>query len=316
MSNFEKSWDLRERVSNTASGPRRVFHGPIEGENELEKALAIDVFGSWAWVTMWDEVAGDLLGDVIAFLRSKNLEGAVLLDRTKPASDSLPELIYGSVPEEKFSVQEGQWKVWIDLKEHRHPGLFLDLFPLREKLFRSQSGKEVLNLFCFTGSISVASRAGGASKVTSIDLSKATIDWARENWLLNGFPIEESDFIYGDVFEWLQRFAKKGREFDTVISDPPSFSRGKLGVFSTTKDLVPLHEALMKVVRVGGSLITVINSEKVLLRDFESSINAAARSTNTEWKWNESISVPESFCGRKVTPEKSYLKGRILNRIR
>lgn len=69
-------------------------------------------------------------------------------------------------------------------------------------------------------------------------------------------------FIYGDVFEWLPKFIKKNKQCGTILCDPPSFSRLlKNGVFSTNKDSQRLHELILPLLKVGGVLVTSINSE-------------------------------------------------------
>src|SRR6202041_44691 len=142
----------------------------------------------------------------------------------------------------------------------KHPGLFLDHAPLRAWLKENSKGLNVLNTFAYTGSLSVAAGVGGAKKVTTLDLSRPTLEWARENWELNRLAEKNSDFIFGDYFEWIPRLAKKNQLFDCVILDPPSFSRGKKGGFSTTKDLRTLHELALDCVAPEGVLVTSINS--------------------------------------------------------
>ena len=83
---------------------------------------------------------------------------------------------------------------------------------------------EVLNCFAYTCAFSVCAALGGA-RATSLDLSRKYLDWGRRNFELNGLDPAAHDFIYGDVFDWLKRLAKKGRSFDVILLDPPTFSR-------------------------------------------------------------------------------------------
>src|SRR5690606_24981460 len=150
--------------------------------------------------------------------------------------------LFGEVPAGHFSVSEGGRSFLVQLQGVRHPGLFLDLAPLRDWLQARSQGWRVLNAFAYTGSLSVAAGRGGASHVTTIDLSRPTIRWAEENWRENVLPESSARFIAGDVFEWLPRLRREKAEYDCLILDPPSFSRGKKGSFSTAKDLRRLHE--------------------------------------------------------------------------
>ena len=71
------------------------------------------------------------------------------------------------------------------------------------------------------------SRGESRAKTTSLDLSKKYLDWGKRNFALNGIDAPAHDFIFGDTFDWLRRFAKKNRAFDCIILDPPTFSQSK-----------------------------------------------------------------------------------------
>src|SRR6202040_322297 len=95
---------------------------------------------------------------------------------------------------------------------------------------------EVLNTFAYTCGFSVAAAKAGA-RATSLDLSKKYLEWGKRNFALNQLDPAAHDFIFGDVFDWLRRLAKKGRAFDVVILDPPTFSQSReAGTFQAEKD--------------------------------------------------------------------------------
>src|SRR5690606_27904615 len=97
---------------------------------------------------------------------------------------------------------------------------------LRDFLFKNANGKNVLNLFCYTGSISVAAAKGGA-RVTSIDMSNTYLDWAYENFLLNDIDPKKHVFFQADVLKELIVRKEQNETFDIIILDPPSFSNSK-----------------------------------------------------------------------------------------
>ncbi|MCM2323416.1 MAG: class I SAM-dependent methyltransferase, partial [Oligoflexia bacterium] len=194
----------------------------------------------------------------------------------------------------------------------RHPGLFLDHAPLRQWLRRRARDWRVLNTFAYTGSLSVAAGAGGARQVTTLDLARPAIQWAEENWRLNGFSDERARFIAGDVFEWLPRLKREGQTFDCVILDPPSFSHGKKGNFSTSKDLPRLHALALELLAPGGTLVTSINSAQVSWARFERDVAEAARERRRELEVLAQIDLPETFPTRLGAAQDRYLKGWIL----
>jgi len=305
------------------SGAIRLFNGPGESAHAELRELAIDLFRQGErdhfWLTQWKRLSPATLDSVCDFLSRSILDrefkaslgSIVLMDRSGIASESEAKSIYGVPPSGRFSVLEWGVPYRIQLENTKHPGLFLDHAELRRWLLRTQKNKTVLNLFSYTGSLSVASGAGGASRVTTLDLSKSTIEWAKENWANAGLSTDAGDFIYGDVFEWLPKFKKKDLLFDTILCDPPSFSRSKNGTFSTQKDTQRLHESILPLIRPGGILITSINSENVTERQFLKDIEAAAERCKCSLRVLSRIDLPPTFPTGMDLKER-YLKGFFL----
>lgn len=302
----------------------RVFHGPGESRGPLSN-WAIDQYGDHYWVTEWDggvkgasAAANDeTLAGIAKFLRGQGAGAAVVLRRPGQGIPSEPALLLGDKFPDRYVATEGPAKFWIQMEGVRHPGLFLDHLPLRRWLMKSSAKKRVLNTFAYTGSLSVAAGLGGAEHVTTLDLSKATTRWAQENWELNSLPSgDRARFIGGDVFEWLPRLKKGGEKFDYVILDPPSFSRGHKGSFSTAKDLPRLHKLAMDLIPVGGVLITSINSANVSWDAFEDDVLKAAEEARQQYEELFQIEQPETFPVSPSNPATRYLKGWGLRRVR
>ena len=314
MCELQDAWSRREKRGLLAeSEALRIFHGPGEGVGDT-RDIAIDRFGDHYWVTQWEspEMKSDLTKRVTEFLGGIGARSAVMLRRPAKGVPAEASAILGAPPAEAFAVAEGRGRFLIRLIGVTHPGLFLDHAPLRTWLAKHSREWKVLNTFAYTGSLSVAAGLGGASHVTTLDLSKTTLDWARENWKCNGLSEGSGRFISGDVFEWLPRLKRSNEKFDCVILDPPSFSRGKKGSFSTAKDLEKLHELAMRVLGPQGVLITSINSSNVTWKRFETDVASAAKSAGREFEVLHRIELPESFPVRPEAPEEGYLKGWVL----
>lgn len=320
---LQKAWSWRHSQGLIVpDGALRIFHGPGEGSGPLEW-LAIDRFGDHYWVTEWERQNASksdgrrdpsafeaVKAELETFLREvASAKSAVILRRPERGIAPLSEAFFGEVPAQPFVGGEADARFWIRFSGVRHPGLFLDHRPLREWLRESCKGIEVLNTFAYTGSLSVAAALGGATGVTTLDLSKPTIQWASENWSLNGFPAESGRFISGDVFEWLPRLKREGKVFGGVILDPPSFSRGKKGNFSTAKDLTRLHRLALDLIVSGGFLATSINSANVSWKKYERDVQESASETRCRLKVVQRIELPANFPVRRE--EDRYLKGWI-----
>ena len=313
ISQLDVAWKWRESKGLFAqSDALRVFHGPSEGLRELSR-IAIEKFGSHYWIFEWERgesaVSPELRKVLERFLIGKGATSAVFLERPEKGVPADPVVLFGEPPS-FLDVREGPLKFRIRFLGTRHPGLFLDHQPRREWLCKNAHGMKVLNTFAYTGSLSVAAGVGGASHVTTLDLSKPTLKWAEENWSLNDLSTDRARFIHGDYFEWLPRLKREiaagADPFDCVVLDPPSFSRGKKGSFSTSKDLEKLHELAFDVLKPGGVLVTSINSENVSWLAFEKDVQSSAR--GLKYSVISKITAPETF------PKATYLKGWILKR--
>ncbi len=135
----------------------------------------------------------------------------------------------------RFEVFEGDLKFIVDLDQYLDTGLFLDHRETRRLVAREvrQLAKRldrkprVLNLFAYTGAFSVWAAHAGA-EVTTCDLSNTYIDWAEENFRINGIDPAEHRFERTDVTRWLsQEFRRSQERWDIAILDPPTFSRSK-----------------------------------------------------------------------------------------
>lgn len=84
----------------------------------------------------------------------------------------------------------------------------------------------VLNLFAYTGGATMAASKAGADEVVHVDASKGIISWAKENMELNHLQDHTIRFIVDDVMKFVKREIRRGRKYDGIIMDPPSYGRG------------------------------------------------------------------------------------------
>ncbi|WP_413289145.1 class I SAM-dependent methyltransferase [Bdellovibrio sp. HCB337] len=169
--------------------------------------------------------------------------------------------------EEYFPIRESQAQLLVNLYDYLDTGLFLDHRPMRQTIFKSSQGKRFLNLFCYTGSVSVFAALGGA-KTTSVDMSQTYLAWAQENFKQNQIPVSEHEFVNMNALEYLSQ--KQGRElFDVIFLDPPTFSNSKKmeEAFEVEKDQDFLVEKAMGLLRPEGILYFSNNKRKFKLSE-------------------------------------------------
>lgn len=165
-----------------------------------------------------------------------------------------------------FPVHENGLQFLINLTDYLDTGLFLDHRITRKMVMDNAAGKRVLNLFAYTGSFSVYAAAGNAESITTVDLSNTYLNWAKKNFLLNNFPVDNKyDFIKADVTNYLSTLSPNS--FDLIIMDPPTFSNSKAmkGFLDIRDGHVSLINDALKALDENGILIFSTNSSRFRL---------------------------------------------------
>jgi 23S rRNA (cytosine1962-C5)-methyltransferase len=181
-------------------------------------------------------------------------------------------------PVQRFPILENGLTYLINFGEGLASGLFLDQRENRRRLLTGKlAGKRVLNCFAYTCAFSVAAAKAGAL-TTSVDLSRKYLDWGKDNFRANDLDPAGHDFIFGDVFEWLKRFAKRGQTWDVVLLDPPTFSTTKKGrAFRAERDYLELAKLAATLVTPGGTLFCSTNQRGFAPEEFERTIRQCGR---------------------------------------
>jgi 23S rRNA (cytosine1962-C5)-methyltransferase len=150
----------------------------------------------------------------------------------------------------------------VNLTDYLDTGLFLDHRLTRQRVREGAAGKDVLNLFAYTGSFSVYAAAGGARSVQTVDLSKTYLAWAEKNMQLNALEQASHTFIHADVKQYLPELPPEA--FDLVVMDPPTFSNSKRmkDFLDIQKDHVQLLNQVLRAVRPGGNVYFSTNFTK------------------------------------------------------
>jgi 23S rRNA (cytosine1962-C5)-methyltransferase len=240
--------------------------------------------------------------------------------RRTTAAEASPQPVLGEAAPERFEICENGVRFEMGFNEGYSTGLFLDQRDNRRRfltghiaadfsLLKSEIGNrksEILNVFAYTCGFSVCAAKAGA-RTTSLDLSKKYLEWGRRNFALNGLDPAAHDFIYGDAFDWLRRLAKKGRAFDAVALDPPTFSQSKEhGVFRAEKDYGKLVAAALPLVRPGGVMFASTNAADWPPEKFLADVEKAIRLARRKILQRHHVPQPPDFPISRAEP--AYLK--------
>ncbi len=192
--------------------------------------------------------------------------------------DSTP--LIGPAVEPEITVHEYGLLFAIRPYDGYSVGLFPDHRENRQRVRAQSKGKDVLNLFCYTGSFSVVAAAGGATSVTSVDVAKKNLEWSRRTFSLNGQDAAAHSFVCEDARAYLARAKRRGTTFDMIILDPPTFAhgKGKRGSFSVADDLAEMTAAAIETLRPDGVMMISSNYRKFSLKDLRAKVRQAAGS--------------------------------------
>lgn len=161
-------------------------------------------------------------------------------------------------------IKEHQAEFIVNLHDYLDTGLFLDHRPMRQVIYKEAQGKKFLNLFSYTGAVSVMAALGGATHVTSVDLSANYQEWARKNFEHNKISLKEHNFIVQNALDYLTKAVNK---FDLIFLDPPTFSNSKKmeDDFEVEKDQIQLVQNCLRLLNPGGTLYFSNNKRKFKL---------------------------------------------------
>ncbi len=238
--------------------------------------------------------------------------------RQSKVADASPQLVFGEAAPERFEILENGIRYEMSFNEGYSVGLFLDQRDNRRRFLTSHIAanfpipeignlkSEILNCFAYTCGFSVCAAKAGA-RTTSLDLSKKYLEWGKRNFALNGLDPAAHNFIYGDAFDWLRRLAKKGRAFDAIVLDPPTFSQSKeTGVFRVEKNFGDLVAAVLPVLKPNGVLLASTNAADWPPEKFLASVEAAVRATKRKIVKQHYVPQPPDFPVSREEP--AYLK--------
>lgn len=263
-----------DRRTPLAADPATTLYRLINGTHDGLPGLTVDRYEDVLVASIYDDseripplpIPAALVDALVAAAAPRALYVKYRPRTASRVSDEQMELlspplpVYGSAssPSELTAVEEGL-RYLIRPGEALSTGLFADMREGRARVRAWASGKTVLNCFAYTCGFGLAAVAGGAARALNLDLSKQVLAWGQDNYRLNGLTPDPHDFVFGDVFDWLGRLARRGDRFDLVVLDPPGFSRTKTGRFSAAQDYDQLAALAARVTSPSGAILACSN---------------------------------------------------------
>ena len=240
-----------------------------------EYNVAIDIYGDYLVIqeyaapkTIDEQKAKKRLQEVLYWapkVLQVPTDKVILKTRAKQTGKNQYQRVDKS--KQSITVNEHGALFKINLWDYLDTGLFLDHRKTRQIVAKKSKNKSLLNLFAYTGSVSVQAALHGASAITTVDMSNTYLNWAQDNFDLNKLNGHKYQFIQADCLDWLK---KNTTTFDIIFIDPPTFSNSKRmeDSFDVERDHVALITDALKSLAEGGEIFFT-NNKRNFKMDFE-----------------------------------------------
>ncbi|CAN5846295.1 23S rRNA (cytosine(2499)-C(5))-methyltransferase [soil metagenome] len=308
------AWNHRTPLVQQDTTGFRVVHG----ENDGLPGLIIDRYAesvviklySVAWIPYLRNVL-DSLGSILDAERI-----VVRLSRTvQQAGEDLygledGRILHGAALCGPVLFRENGLVFEADLVRGQKTGFFLDQRDNRARVERLSARRSVLNVFAYTGGFSLYAARGGATEVTSLDISQPALAAAQRNFAHNdtdpGVVASRHHLLEGDAFTRLQEIGESGGRYDLVILDPPAFAKAQAEIDRALRSYQKLIRLGLGVLAPGGILVAASCSSRITADRFTEAVTGAAQRIGRPLQLFEqtghALDHPISF------PEGAYLK--------
>lgn len=310
---LEVALDMR-RSLGLVDNPQNDTYRLVHGEGDNLPGLIIDVYGQTAVIQAHSagmhvyrmeiaEALSDVMGNIVKHIYYKS-------ETTLPFKADLgPEngFIKGG-SSENVALENGL-KFHVDWLKGQKTGFFVDQRENRLLLEKYAKGRNVLNMFCYTGGFSFYAMRGGANLVHSVDSSAKAIDLTNKNVELN-FPGDVRHQAYAeDAFKFLDRM---GDQYDLIILDPPAFAKHRDALRNALRGYSKLNAKAFEKIKPGGILFTFSCSQVVDKKDFRNAVFTAAAQSGRSVRILHQLTQPGDHPVNIYHPEGEYLKGLVL----
>ena len=307
--NYRRSLGLTDNIETTAF---RL----VNGEGDFLPGLIIDwyngnivlQFHSYGMYRLRDTFVKALLnlfGDKVKSIYDKS---SATLPET-PGLQAADQLLHGSFNE--VLVRENGVPFYIDIVNGQKTGFFLDQRENRHLVGHYSAGKDVLNLFCYSGGFSAYALKGGARSVDSVDISKKAIELTEKNIAELGTSFAEKHHAFAEnVFDFLEKVPDYG--YEVVVLDPPAFAKHHKVKDQGIKGYRNLNRLAMRKVAKGGFLFTFSCSQAISKDDFQTIVFSAAAMEGIPLRVVRHLEAGADHPVDIFHPEGSYLKGMLV----
>lgn len=310
---LSEAFSLRSALQLTGREDNTIYR-LVHGEGDRLPGLVIDVYGKTAVMqahSVGMHVCRETIADALIAASNGLIENVYYKSETTLPfkADLHQENGFLRGHDDGNIALENGLKFHIDWLRGQKTGFFVDQRENRSLLEHYAKGRNVLNMFCYTGGFSVYALRGNAKLVHSVDSSSKAIDLTRANAELN-FPNDSRHEAFAeDAFKFLEQ---AGSNYDLIVLDPPAFAKHKDALRNALKGYTRLNTIAFKKIRKGGIVFTFSCSQAVNKDQFRLAVFTAAAQSGRHVRILHQLHQPADHPINIYHPESEYLKGLVL----
>lgn len=313
MDRINAAWKLRQNLGLLSTEETNVFRW-INAEGDGLPGLIVDFYNGTAVLQMHSVGMYKARDYIVACLIE--VAGSRLKTVFDKSSATLPfkakltikdDYLFGQKYDNIVKEYGNQFK--IDWEEGQKTGFFIDQRENRKLLGKYAEGRNVLNMFGYTGGFSVYALKNNANLVHTVDASQKATILTDENVTLNFPGIQSHKSFTMDAFEF---FDNPADNYDLIILDPPAFAKHQNVLSNALQGYKKLNRRAFEIIQSGGILFTFSCSQVVSKENFRKSVFAAAANVGRNVRILNQLSQPSDHPVSIYHPEGEYLKGLVL----
>ena len=310
---LENALNVRQALGLIGNPETNAFR-LVHGEGDEMPGLIIDFYNGTAVMQM-HSIGMYLIRQQLANLL-KEVMGDQLLAVYDKSSKTIPfkadinpvdGFLLGESNPQIVSEYGNKFKV--DWEEGQKTGFFIDQRENRHLLQEYSKGRDVLNMFCYTGGFSFTAMRGGANLVHSVDASAKAIDLTNENVELNFPGDKRHEAFTADAFDFMRDIKDK---YDLIVLDPPAFAKHRAALSQALQGYKRINTRAFEQIKSGGIVFTFSCSQVVSKEKFREAVFSAAAISGRSVRILHQLTQPADHPVSIYHPEGEYLKGLVL----
>lgn len=312
---ISQSYEMRHRLGLDVPAQNNTYR-LIHGEGDFLPGLVVDIYGDTAVMQAHSvgmhkerQRIAQTVAETIPAVKNVYYKSEGTLPYKAPIDIAEKQDGYLIGGNGNSTALENGLQFRIDWLRGQKTGFFVDQRQNRALLEQYARGRNVLNMFCYTGGFSVYALRGEAKSVHSVDSSAKAIELTNENVMLNFPQCNNHEAFAMDAFKYMEQ---SHDTYDLIILDPPAFAKHRDALRNALQGYKRLNAKAFEQIKNNGLLFTFSCSQAVSKDQFRLAVFSAAAQTGRKVRILHQLTQPTDHPVNIYHPESEYLKGLVL----